>query len=138
MDTQGAEFTIKDIGPILIRRRWLMLACLVMCVLTGWIITLRSPRVYAATSKLLFNRPSYAVLISDTSPTAPTVEDKATQVYLLKSKEVATMAQKRLEARQIDVSASQISNALKIADVENTDVIELKAEHTDPVLCASI
>ena len=138
MDTQGAEFTIKDIGPILIRRRWLMLACLVMCVLTGWIITLRSPRIYAATSKLLFNRPSYAVLLSDTSPTAPTIEDKATQVYLLKSKEVATMAQKRLEARQIDVSASQISNALKIADVENTDVIELRAEHTDPVLCASI
>lgn len=138
MDAQAAEFTIKDIGPILVRRRWLILACLAACVLTGWIITIRSPRIYAATSKLLFNRPSYAVLISDTSPTAPTIEDKATQVYLLKSREVAVLAQKYLEQQQIDVSASQVSSAVKIADIENTDVIELKAEHTDPVLCASI
>lgn len=138
METQATEFTIKDIGPLFARRKWVVIACLLLCIVVSWIITIRSPKIYAASSKLLFNRPSYAILLSDTSPTAPTVEDKATQVYLLQSSEVSKRAEQILQKEQVDISAQQIAGALKVSDVENTDVIVLTAEHSDPTLCAKI
>ncbi len=136
--TDTSDFSINDILNILRRRKGIMAACLLVSILAGAAVTLRSPKRYVATSQLVFLRPSYTVLLSDKVFTPPQYEEKSTQVYLLKSKTVAEDTANLLRAENIEISGPQVSAALKIKDVTDTDLMEVSAQMEDPKLAAMV
>ena len=133
---ESSDFSFNDVADILRRRKGIMLACLAAALLAGAVVTLRAPRLYVATSQLVFLRPSYTVLLSDKVLTPPQYEEKSTQVYLLKSRTVADEAASLMRAKDVEVSGAQVRGAIKIKDVTDTEIMEISAQTDDPKMSA--
>lgn len=133
-----ADISINDVIDIIKRRRGLIIICVIVCLGIGAAITARSPKIYSATSQVVFYRPAYTVVLSSAAVAQPAVEDKSTQIYLLRGKAVAKEASDYLAAARVDVPQAEVQAALRVRDIENTDLIEISAETRDPDLSMRI
>ncbi len=124
MDTSIAsdEFDIRQYVEILKRRKWIILASVVACVLVAAVVSFMTPKVYTASSKVVISAQQdiagTGAALGDPNQTQNQIQ---TQVQVLKSPAVKLLADQALGARVAQVKS------ISAAGVTNTRVLTISA-----------
>jgi len=134
METSSFSEDLRRILALLLRWWWLMI--LVPCLFgaAALLLSLRTTPVYEAATTLLVNEAPVAKSIDYTS--ILTSERLArTYAELLTKKPVMEAVIERME---LEMGVNDLLEVVKVQLVRDTQLIELKVEHTNPVLAADI
>ena len=131
-DNTPAVFSIQEYVAILRRRRWIILQASVLIAAIGVVQALMSKNVYQASAKMLVEGPAYNLNTVDSS------NPLSSLFQLSQQQTVDTQVEVLQAAPLLDQVAKQVGPAaLSVANVKDTNVIEVTGESGDPKLAAA-
>lgn len=158
---QARDFDVRMYLRVLLSYKWLILACTIIvgAGTTAW--TMRQPRVFEAKTTIEFDPNPTGPLGSEVEDVADPVgrfwstrEFMATQHRVLASRSVAERVVRRLglhedpeflgvpaagfEARDVTSTAGMLLDALTVAPVKDTRIVEIRLRGRDPEQVAAI
>src|SRR5262249_45397962 len=121
-----------------VRRKWVVLFALVVAAVGSLIYTWRSPRQYAASSKVYVRKPEGFLSLSEYSLYSGQINPN-TQIALIKARPVIELAIADLkQTRGLNLSVDAVTNALNIDTVPNTELIDIGVQWSDPQVACEI
>ncbi len=159
---QGEQFPLADYWRLILKRKWTIVAAFVVVTVLGTIYTLRQQRIYEAVARLnIMPRENAELLPNQNNTNVLSQEDMdalalETQVNVLKANALALQVIRTMHlgnngqpaapgkpAANLDVSREDaLLNSfhanLKVANVPNTRLIELRYTSPDPRLAADV
>ncbi len=157
----GGSLDIRDHLRTILAAKWLILACTVVVGAGVIFWTLKQPRVYQATTTIEFDPNPVTPLGHEVEDVADPVgrfwstrEYMATQHRILRSRTIAERVVRRLglhedptflgvpaegfEPRDVTATATQLLEALTVAPVKDTRLVEIRIRGSDPEQVAAI
>jgi capsular exopolysaccharide synthesis family protein len=138
-DDDAPDFSLREVLDTLRRRKWVILQAFLFVTIIGVVTAALSPPVYSTVAKLLVETPGGLVLsqVNANDALAPLMamrQQKSvdTQLAIMRSAEFQKRVYKRVKAGESTVGAS-----LEYKPVENTSIIAISAESTDPKAVAA-
>jgi capsular exopolysaccharide synthesis family protein len=132
-----AEANPREYWRILVRRKWVVIAALVLAAAGSIVYTWRSPRKYAAASKVYVRKPEGLLSFSEYTLYSGQINPN-TQIALIKARPVVERAAALLQKQHVDVSVDAVAAALNVSSLPNTELIEIGVEWSDPTVAAKI
>lgn len=118
---------LRDYLQVLKRRRWLVLAVMLACVLGAQVVSLRMAPIYEGVAEVEAIPPlltsNQGALIANASPAWA-----RTQVALIRSHSVLNLAKEMTGASSVD----QMRESLKVDLLTGTDIVSISVERTSP------
>jgi len=131
-DNISAGFNLQEYVAILRRRRWIILQAFVLIAVIGVAQALMARNVYQASAKMLVEGPSYNLNTVDSS------NPLSSLFQLSQQQTVDTQVEVLQAAPLLDQVEKQVGPAgLTVANVKDTNVIEVTGESSDPKLAAA-
>jgi len=125
---------LKDIVAVLWRRKWLIVLFTLMVTTGAFVISRRMTPVYEASTTLLIDQASNSQT-SDNSAIIASERLARTYAQLLTTRPGVEELLTRLE---LGTDLSKIENGVRVQLVQDTQLIELKVQNTNPILAAQI
>jgi polysaccharide biosynthesis transport protein len=133
-----AEANPREYWRILVRRKWVVLFALVVAAAGSLIYTWRSPRQYAASSKVYVRKPEGFLSFNEYSLYSGQINPN-TQIALIKTSPVIELALAELKRKRgLDLSVDGVANALNVDTVPNTELIDIGVQWPDPQVASDI
>jgi capsular exopolysaccharide synthesis family protein len=132
-----AEANPREYWRILVRRKWVVIAALVLAAAGSLLYTWRAPRKYAAASKVYVRKPEGLLSFSEYTLFSGQINPN-TQIALIKARPVVERAVELLKQRHVDVSLDPVAGALNVNAVPSTELIEIGVQWSDPHVAAQI
>lgn len=127
-----AEANPREYWRILVRRKWVVLFALVVAAAGSLFYTWRSPRQYAASSKVYVRKPEGFLSFNEYSLYSGQINPN-TQIALIKTRPVIELAVAELQKkRRLDLSVDSVAGALNVDTVPNTELIDIGVQWSDP------
>ena len=131
-DNIPTVFSIQEYLAILRRRRWIILQAFVLIAVIGVAQALMAKNVYQSSAKMLVEGPSYNLNTVDSS------NPLSSLFQLSQQQTVDTQVEVLQAAPLLDQVTRQVGPAgLSVANVKDTNVIEVTGESNDPKLAAA-
>lgn len=131
--------TLRDYLNVLLRRKWLVLACVVIVPLVAVLLSVRQQKLYSATAEVLLSRQNLASSLSNVAdPNAGLQADRVaqTQVYLAS---VPTVAARTIAALKLtDRTAQQLLAHSSVTAKTNADLLDFTVTDPSPTLATQL
>lgn len=128
----AAGFSLQEYLGILRRRRWIILQAFVLITVIGVAQALMAKNVYQASAKMLVEGPSYNLNTVDSS------NPLSSLFQLSQQQTVDTQVEVLQAAPLMDQVEKQVGSAsLSVANVKDTNVVEVTGESGDPKVAAA-
>ncbi len=125
---------MKDIAAVLWRRKWLIVLVTLMGATSAFAISRRMTPVYEASTTLLIDQARNSQP-SDNSAITASERLARTYAQLLTKRPVVEESLTRLE---LSTDLDEIKNGVRVQIVQDTQLIELKVQNTNPILAAEL
>ena len=137
---QKIELNFRDYGRILRKRRWIIIASVLVCTLVSLFTVRKEIPVYRATAKIkVEQRQTLAGIILESSVQFSPGDPMENYARIIEGRPVAEGAARRLGLLKPGVTDSQteavideVQRAVETRRVLNTNLIEIAATHADP------
>ena len=131
-ENSSAGFSVQEYLAILRRRRWIILQAFVLIAVIGVAQALMAKNVYQASAKMLVEGPSYNLNTVDSS------NPLSSLFQLSQQQTVDTQVEVLQAAPLMDAVEKQVGPAsLSVANVKDTNVIEVTGESNNPKMAAA-
>ena len=131
-ENSSAGFSVQEYLAILRRRRWIILQAFVLIAVIGVAQALMAKNVYQASAKMLVEGPSYNLNTVDSS------NPLSSLFQLSQQQTVDTQVEVLQAAPLMDAVEKQVGPAsLSVANVKDTNVIEVTGESNNPRMAAA-
>jgi uncharacterized protein involved in exopolysaccharide biosynthesis len=128
--------TLRDVLFTLFRFRWTSMLTFLLICFAGFLITIRTPRVFEAKTRVFIGADVKQLKLNQSDQTMRvTLEEMiSTEVEIARSLPVIEEAIKLSGADHFgqNIAVDQIMSQLSVLPVHNTSLIELSIEHEDP------
>ncbi|MCX5715567.1 MAG: polysaccharide biosynthesis tyrosine autokinase [Candidatus Omnitrophica bacterium] len=150
------EKTFADYMTMIMKRKEIILTCILVLTVLSAVYFYRQPNVYEATVQILVGKESNIITSPEVSAAAVELEDSSryadyieTQFFIIKSRPLIEELIKQLDitkkydyfAKEDAVSGdaiTKVQDIIELKRVPKTQVVNLSAKFTDPKLCTQI
>lgn len=131
---------LRQLWGALLRRKWVVIGACVLTIAAAYIITLAATPIYEASTTLLIKDPNASGerMFLDTGGSVVTRNLLQNSVQILRSRQVAEMAEARLSPAARAQLQERLSEYITIQPVANTETIVVSARHPNPQVAAEI
>lgn len=131
---------LRQLWGTLLRRKWVVIGACVLTIAAAYIITLAATPIYQASTTLLIKDPNASGerMFLDTGGSVVTRNLLQNSVQILRSRQVAEMAEARLSPAARAQLQERLSEYITIQPVANTETIVVSARHPNPQVAAEI
>lgn len=133
-ESMSENMELKEIATTLWHRKWLIVFLTILAATTAFVISRQMTPIYEASTTLLINL-APASQASDNSAIAASERLARTYTQLLTKRPVTDEMLRRLE---LGTDLESTGSDIRVQIVEETQLIELKVQNTDPILAAEI
>jgi succinoglycan biosynthesis transport protein ExoP len=129
------EWTIRDYVRLLLRRKWIILAAVVLVPAAAVYLALRQPSMYESTSEVLLKQGNLAATLSgiqDTSVYLDPARVAQTQIALASTPTVASAVLRRAGLK--DRTANELLGQLGVTAAPNADLLDFSITDHDPAV----
>jgi succinoglycan biosynthesis transport protein ExoP len=133
------ESSIRDYARLLLRRKWIVLAALVLVPAVATVLSVRQKPLYKASSQVLLKQGDLAATLSgiqDNSYYLDPTRVAETQIALASTRAVATAVLNRAGVK--DHTPGQLLGALGVSAAPNADVLYFSVTDRDPALATRL
>jgi succinoglycan biosynthesis transport protein ExoP len=138
-DAARQESTIRDYVRLLLRRKWIVLAAVVLVPVLAVVFSLRQPSLYRASAQVLLKQGSLAATLSGIQDTSVYLDPNRvaqTQIELASTPAVAARVLKAAGVK--DRSPGALLGSLSISPEPNADILDFSVTDRDPALAARL
>lgn len=162
-----ASTSLSDYWRLILKRKWLILAVIVLCVGVTIVVTMRMVPIYVASARISINRPNDFLNLKDSPGAAGSADDDytvsiETQVNVLQSDSIALAVINKLnlennpafggspqparsngvvqalDSRREAALIGNFEGSLRVTPVPNTRVLNISFSSPDPKLASDI
>jgi capsular exopolysaccharide synthesis family protein len=133
------ESTIRDYARLLLRRKWIVLATVLLVPALAVFFALRQPSLYKASSQVLLKQGNLAATLSGIQDTSVYLDPNRvaqTQIELASTPAVATRVLKAAGVKSR--TPGQLLGSLSIAPEPNADILDFSVTDRDPALAVRL
>ena len=130
--------TILRVLRIVRERWWIVALATLVCAGVAIAISLRSPKEYEASARLLFRNPGFSSALFGSSAFEPSLDparESSTNLLLVRSREVAAAVRRQLGLSR---SPGDLLDQVEVEEKTNADVVDIRVKDEDPRLAARI
>jgi polysaccharide biosynthesis transport protein len=134
-DAARQESTIRDYARLLVRRKWIVLAVVVLVPALAVFFSLRQPSLYRASAQVLLKQGNLAATLSGIQDTSVYLDPNRvaqTQIQLASTPAVAARVLKAAGVK--DRSPGALLGSLGISPEPNADILNFSVTDRDPAL----
>jgi polysaccharide biosynthesis transport protein len=138
-DAARQESTIRDYVRLLLRRKWIVLAVVVLVPTLAVFFSLRQPSLYRASAQVLLKQGNLAATLSGIQDTSVYLDPNRvaqTQIELASTPAVAARVLK--SAGINDRSPGALLGSLRISPEPNADILDFDVSDHDPALAVRL
>jgi capsular exopolysaccharide synthesis family protein len=139
VDATHHDSTLRDYIRLLLRRKWVVLAAVILIPVFAVVLSLRQPGLYKASTKVWLKQGNLAATLSgiqDTSVYLDPARVAQTQIELAETRTVASRVLKR--ARITNRTAAGLLGSLSITAEPTADILVFAVTDRDPALAARL
>jgi len=131
------DVSLRAIGRTLGRRKWLMLAIILVCLVAAAVYSKLGHKYYEAETQLLFTEQPPSAIAPQDPDASPTVETIETQVSMLTTRSMAERASQVIQdaagkagvaLKPADTDPDVLQRSIRVDSPEKTDLITIKIE----------
>ena len=147
MSANGAEMTLRDYGGVVQRRKWMVIAAVILCTLTAVVLTALQTPIFAASAEVLVQPRGQDGFFEDETQNVNSTRAIDTEIQVIEGQEVKQRVQENLVLSEPppDASASAVgstdvisiavgdtnaSNASTLADAYALAYVEVRREQS--------
>jgi succinoglycan biosynthesis transport protein ExoP len=129
MDNADTAFELRQYLEALSRRKWIIVIVIVATVGGALALSLRSDKVYSASSEILLSDPGQGgIFNANPAVQGDPARQVDTQIQLIKSRPIAEAANRQLGAR------ARLVRTVHVGGVAQTDIVKISVESTVPAV----